>query len=296
MNKFKYHIMTVTIIALIILAGCGNENEAESSDVSKEMDYTITGLEPGAGQTETNEIAIETYDNLEGWTQDLSSTGAMLSALDEAIKAEKPIVITAWSPHYMFAKWDIKYLEDPEGVYGEEEDVITIVREGLQKDAPEAYEILDRITFELEDVENALLDAQELEMDEVADKWVEENKDTIANWTEGLDEVSGESFELVTTPWDDALFSGNVAKKVLTDFGYDVELTPVDPAVLFEAIATGESDASLSPWVSQTHGELYEQYEGEFEDLGPNLTGAKIGLAVPSYMEIDSLTDLKPKK
>ena len=42
--------------------------------------------------------------------------------------------------------------------------------------------------------------------------------------------------------------------------------------------------------------EIYEQYEGEFEDLGPNLTGAKIGLAVPSYMEIDSLADLKPKK
>lgn len=68
------------------------------------MEYTITGLEPGAGQTELNNQAIEEYENLASWEQETSSTGAMLAALDDAIKNEESIMITAWSPHYMFAK------------------------------------------------------------------------------------------------------------------------------------------------------------------------------------------------
>ena len=67
-------------------------------------------------------------------------------------------------------------------------------------------------------------------------------------------------------------------------------------AVLFEAVASGSSDASLSPWMPGTHGEFYDKYEGQFEDLGPNLEGAKIGIAVPSYMDIESLEDLEPKQ
>ncbi|ASN05363.1 hypothetical protein CFK40_10235 [Virgibacillus necropolis] len=35
----------------------------------------------------------------------------MLSALEEAFNNKEPIMITAWSPHFMFAKWDLKYLK-----------------------------------------------------------------------------------------------------------------------------------------------------------------------------------------
>ncbi|EHL2642191.1 glycine/betaine ABC transporter, partial [Listeria monocytogenes] len=41
----------------------------------------------------------------------------------------------------------------------------------------------------------------------------------------------------------------------------------------------------------------YKDYKGKFEDLGPNLKGAKIGLAVPKYMtNINSIEDLKTSK
>jgi len=38
------------------------------------------------------------------------------------------------------------------------------------------------------------------------------------------------------------------------------------------------------------------KYENEFEDIGKNVEDAQLGLAVPSYMEIDSLEDLQPKE
>ena len=43
----------------------------------------------------------------------------------------------------------------------------------------------------------------------------------------------------------------------------------------------------LSKWLF-----IYAKYEAEIDDLGANLEGAKIGLVVPAYMDIDSIEDL----
>ncbi len=298
MYSLKRYGAAVALLISLFIAGCGSddgETQAEAN-VSKEMNYTITGLEPGAGQTEINEKAIAAYDNLSGWEQEVSSTGAMLTALSEAIDKEEPIIVTAWSPHYKFAKWDLKFLDDPEGVYGQEESSATIVRNGLKDELPEAYTILDQLYWEISDIESALLDALDMEFDEIAENWVEENMETVEEWTEGLDEVDGTPIEIVTTIWDEAMFTATVATTILERQGYDVTLTPVDPAIMFEAIASGEADASLSPWIPTTHGDLYAEYEGEFEDLGPSFEGARIGLAVPAYLDIDSIEDLEPKE
>lgn len=282
----------------LIAAGCGSD-DADTQDeggVSEELDYTITATEPGAGQTEKNEEALETYKSLAGWKQDLSSAGAMLVQLEDAIANEEPIVFSAWSPHYKFAKWDLKYLEDPLGVYGEDEQITTIVRKGLGDEMPEAYTILDRLQWELPDVEEALLEALEKDVEVVAQEWVNENQETVAEWTKGVDPVDGTSIELVLLPWDDAIFTANVTKVVMEQQGFNVLLTPVDPAIMFEAIATGDADASLAVWMPSTHAALYDKYEDDFEDLGANLDGARVGLGVPAYMDIDSIEDLEPKK
>ena len=61
-----------------------------------------------------------------------SSSGAMTVALgQDTIKNKEDIVITGWSPHWMFAKYDLKYLDDPEGTMGEAESINTMVRQGL---------------------------------------------------------------------------------------------------------------------------------------------------------------------
>jgi len=161
---------------------------------------------------------------------------------------------------------------------------------------PSAYTILDRLHWELPVFQEALLKAQEMNFDfeKVAQQWVDENQEKVTEWTEEVESVDGTSIDLVLTTWDAENFSTNVAKIVLEQQGFDVTLTPVAPAILFGAIATGDSDATLSPWMPATHGELYEEYEGQFEDLGPNLEGARIGLAVPTYMDIDSIEDLEP--
>ncbi|MGY4691089.1 glycine betaine ABC transporter substrate-binding protein [Salibacterium sp. K-3] len=276
-------------------SGDGGSEESESTaGVGEKVDYTIIGIEPGAGVTESTNNALSEYDNLAGWEHKTSSTAAMLSELGTAYENEEPIVIVGWSPHYKFAQYDLKYLEDPQGVYGEEEVIKTIARKGLEEDKPGAFTIIDRFKWTLEDSESFLLDAQESEISEVAQKWVDNNQDTVDKWIDGVESADGTSVELALTPWDSERASSEVLKLALEQKGYDVTLTPADPSVVFEAVADGDADASTAAWMPNTHASFYEKHESDIVDLGPNLEGAKTGLAVPTYMDIDSIEDLEP--
>lgn len=291
----------------LVAAGCGSDDDADTNNdasdnaggddvnYSEEMDYSITAIEPGAGVVQAAENSVEEYDNMDGWEVQTSSSGAMATALGEAIDKEEPIVVTGWSPHWKFAEYDLKYLEDPKGVFGEAETIETMVREGLEDDMPEAYKVLDQFEWTPDDLEEVMLEvSQGTDPAEAAADWVEENEDKVAEWKDGVDEVDGDEIELVYVEWDTEIGSTNVVKNVLEDLGYNVTITPLDNAVMWQAIANGEADGMVAAWLPDTHGDLYEEYKDDIVELGPNLEGAKIGLVVPEYMDIDSIEDLEP--
>ncbi|HEX6593588.1 MAG TPA: glycine betaine ABC transporter substrate-binding protein [Bacillota bacterium] len=287
----------------LVVAGCGgsdgDEDQTADGDdgasFGEEMNYEITGIEPGAGVFKAAENAVEEYE-LEDWEVQASSSGAMATALGEAIENEEPIIVTGWSPHWKFAKYDLKYLDDPQGVFGEEEIISTMVREGLDDDMPNAYKLLDQFSWTKEDMESVMLDIQEgTSPEDAAANWVEENSDKVSKWTEGVEEADGDEIELVYVEWDSEVSSTHVVAKVLEDLGFAVTVTPLDNAVMWQSVATGEADGMVSAWLPATHGDLYEQYKDQLVDLGENLEGAKIGLVVPEYMDIDSIEDLKTK-
>lgn len=152
-------------------------------DLSGEANKTITGIEPGAGIMSATETALESYSNLADWSLLPSSSGAMTVALDQAIKNEEEIIITGWSPHWKFVKYDLKYLEDPKGIYGGVESIHTFVREGLKEDAPEAYKMLDAFNWTAQDMESVMLDISEgMSPNEAAEKWIKANEDRVAEW------------------------------------------------------------------------------------------------------------------
>lgn len=308
-NKKWLAMLCVGLLSVFVLAACGSsESEDKQADGSKEaseetnyseaVNYTITGIEPGAGITVTTEKAIEEYETLSGWELEQSSTAAMVTELEDAIKNEEPIVVTGWNPHWMFAKFDnIKYLEDPKGIYGDVEVIKSLARKGLKEDKPNAYKLIDQFNWSVEDMEGIMYEASESGKDiaEVAKQWVKDNPEKVKAWTEGVEDVDGVSIELVSTPWDSERSSANVVAEVLRQKGFDVTITPVDVAVVFEAIANGDADATLAAWMPMTHKDFYDEFKEDFVDMGVNLEGAKIGLVVPEYMDIDSIEDLQAK-
>lgn len=278
----------------LALVACSSDNDADGEgSVAKSVDYTITGIEPGAGLTGLAHNALDDYDNLSDWDLLESSTGSMLTSLKEAIANEEPIVITAWDPHWMFEEFDLKTLEDPKNSFGDAEDINTIARLDLENDMPEAYQILDNFHWEVEDMNKVMYEAESSSFEEAASDWIEENQDKIDDWTEGLEKVDGDAIEIVSTPWDSERASSEIINQVLTEQGYNVTVSDVDPAVVFESIANGKADASLAPWLPTTHGPFMEKHEGKIEDLGSNLEGTQNSLAVPTYMDVDSIEDLK---
>lgn len=158
-------------------------------DLTDEADQTVTGIEAGAGVVAASEEAVETYDNLSDWNVQTSSSGAMATALSQAYQNEEEIVVTGWSPHWKFSAYDLKYLEDPQGVYGEAETIDTFAREGLSEDMPEVYQVLENFFWTTEDMEEVMLEIQEgAEPEDAARNWVDANEDVVSEWTAGLTE------------------------------------------------------------------------------------------------------------
>ncbi|HEQ8831730.1 TPA: ABC transporter permease/substrate binding protein [Streptococcus pyogenes] len=153
-------------------------------DLSKQADQKITGIEPGAGIMVAAKKTLKEYHNLSSWELVAASTGAMTTSLDQAIKKKDPIVVTAWSPHWMFAKYDLKYLKDPKETFGSTENINTIARKGLKKDLPNVYKIIDKFHWTQKDMEAVMLDINKgMSPEAAAKKWVEANKSKVSSWT-----------------------------------------------------------------------------------------------------------------
>ncbi|KYQ85615.1 MULTISPECIES: ABC transporter permease/substrate binding protein [unclassified Thermoactinomyces] len=144
----------------------------------------IVGIDPGASMMQTTEKVIDEY-GLD--FQLINGSDATMSAeLSKAIQKKEWIVVTGWQPHWKFADFDLKFLEDPKKMFGGEEAIHTIVRKGLKEDKPEVYRILDRFHWTKEDMEEVMSDIHNgMSPDKAAEKWVENHPDKVKEWTQG---------------------------------------------------------------------------------------------------------------
>jgi len=127
------------------------------------FDGQIIGIEPGAGLTRvTREEAMPGYGLDDEYTLVEGSTTAMLAELDRATSNEEPIVVTLWHPHWAYSAYDIKDLEDPQGLMGEAEEMHALARDGFSEDFPEVANWISN--FEMSD--EALASLEQLVINE----------------------------------------------------------------------------------------------------------------------------------
>lgn len=93
--------------------------------------------------------------------------------------------------------------------------------------------------------------------------------------------------------WTDGLSTAYLLENQLGKLGYDVEMqTLTEAGPLYAGLAQGDVDVYPSAWPELTHAQYMDEYGDDIEDLGAYYEGASLTIAVPSYVDIDSIEDL----
>lgn len=155
--------------------------------VQEKLDGKIMGIDPGAGLMQASEKAMHEYGLSDAGYELVSSSGAgMTAALARAIKDQEWIVATGWSPHWKFAKWDLRYIDDPHGVLGGRESSSCIARKGFYQDVPyEVFEFLTRYFIPADDLEAIMYEARQSSYSDAAERYIQENPERIHYWVTG---------------------------------------------------------------------------------------------------------------
>ncbi len=145
----------------------------------------ITGVDAGAGMMKKiDEELIPAYGLTE--IKLLASSGpAMTAALSDAIKHKEWIVVTAWKPHWMFGRWDLKFLkQDADKPMWQSGNIEIIGRVDIEEDKPELAQFLKNFYLtdpQLSDLMVKIRDSDAGTLD-VARQWMLDNPDVVEQW------------------------------------------------------------------------------------------------------------------
>ncbi|SEP04457.1 glycine betaine ABC transporter substrate-binding protein [Aquisalimonas asiatica] len=156
---------------------------ADLADHPELFDGVITGIDPEAGVMADAREAMRHY-GLDGFELSESTGPAMVLALERAFDAEQPVVVTAWRPHSKWAAYDLRYLDDPDGVFADSEAVHAMARAGLREEQPRVAAFIEQMAFELDELEALMADAEEQGHRNAIRDWLNANQERVHGWFE----------------------------------------------------------------------------------------------------------------
>ncbi|MFG6116080.1 glycine betaine ABC transporter substrate-binding protein [Halobacillus sp. MO56] len=169
-------------VGLVVPTYVEEVNSVEDLKKHKEkFEGEIVGFDPGAGTMEVTEQLLKDYDL--DYELLPSSEPAMIAEIGKAIENKEPIVAPLWSPHWVFSKYDLKFLEDPKKTYGGVEKIHHATRQGFAEDYPKVSEWMKN--WKMNDQQIAELIDYVESADQPLDgakKWVEENQELVDEW------------------------------------------------------------------------------------------------------------------
>lgn len=155
-------------------------NSIEELNANKDkFNGEIIGIGGGAGIHANTLKAIDAYKL--DFEQITSSGPAMVASLEKAIRDKEWIVITGWKPHFAWTENDLKYLNDPKGVYPK--DACTIIsRRGFEKDQPKAATFFRNFNLEEGQLYELMTAIKNKGEEAGAAEWYETNKVLVDSW------------------------------------------------------------------------------------------------------------------
>jgi len=153
-------------------------------EVRSRLGGRITGIDAASGLMRLSASALSRYD-LDDYQLADGTGSSMATALEDAVAARDWIVVTAWSPHWIFAAHELRYLEDPAQALGGSEQVHAVARQGFHADHPRAAALIGRMWLPLEELEAALLDARQRSVEQAVERYVATHPRRVEYWLTG---------------------------------------------------------------------------------------------------------------
>ncbi|WP_027965076.1 glycine betaine ABC transporter substrate-binding protein [Halalkalibacillus halophilus] len=122
----------------------------------------------------------------------------------------------------------------------------------------------------------------------------EEDTESQENDTEESQETE-ERGEIVfgQTSWTSTEAPTQIAKQILEEDGYDVEITLLDQPVIWEGMANEEIHFFMDAWLPYTEEALWNEYEDQLQQVATSYEDVPLGWVVPEYVDADTIGDLE---
>jgi glycine betaine/proline transport system substrate-binding protein len=171
-------------IGLIVPADVPETSIADLEAHKADFGGRIVGIDAGAGVMKKTDDAIKAYSL--DYQLMPSSGSAMTAELARSMHANKPVIVTGWAPHWMFAKWKLKFLDDPKKVYGDAEHVDNVINPGLETKAAPVVAFLKKFQWKPGEIDSVMLATENgAKPAAAADAWIAAHGDRVDSWVAG---------------------------------------------------------------------------------------------------------------
>ena len=156
--------------------------DLQKPEIEKMFGGKIIGIDAGSGIMLQAKKAIEQY----GLKFELvpTSDAAMAAAFKAAYEKKEPIIVTSYCPHYLCALYNVKFLEDTKGIYGNNPQDYHIVRRGFRTDFPRATVFLARYTLTSDKISlmQKWMETEKITAEVAADRFIKANPELVWYW------------------------------------------------------------------------------------------------------------------
>jgi glycine betaine/proline transport system substrate-binding protein len=186
---------TLAVPAYTYAAGLKDFNDIRR--FAPQLNDSIYGIEPGNdGNRLVLKMLKQDQFGLGSFKLIESSEQGMLAQVERAYRGKEPIVFLAWEPHPMNMRFDLKYLNGGDAVFGPNFGgaiIYTVTRKGYSAECPNMGRLLGNLKFTLRgesEMMAAILDKHE-QPEVAAAEWLKAHGAEVQAWLEGVRTFDG---------------------------------------------------------------------------------------------------------
>lgn len=166
-------------------------SDLKDKEFGDSVDWKIQGTDARNGVMKLTKKELDS-DDLKRYSLEESSDQAQFEAVEQAYKEQDNIVFTAMIPSWFHKELGYKLLDDPNRIFGKDDEHIDLVfNDDFKRNHPAAYTIATRMADNWSQKDEEEL-AKKIFVDQekprqVAKDYVEDNDNKVDEWLEGIE-------------------------------------------------------------------------------------------------------------